>query len=203
MLRLRYNTEDWRNCLNDAIDSACREHGLDTSYYGDECWNEAADQLCSDTLAMLDKRDIEYERAHQQSRGTHVIVQDGEPHEIEVFDECLAEAMEAAEKEVREIVEADAKAVNEYEIGGLSVHMTTPQANRWNRGELTEDDLDAIKVFRVTDEGAGWGFRDGNLVLTQEPAEGEWITMREALADADLANLLEHTEAEFSHGPVA
>lgn len=183
MLRLRYNTEDWRNCLNDAIDSACREHGMDTSYYGDECWNDVADQLCIDTLAMLDKRDIEYERAHQQSRGTHVIVQSGEPDEVEAFDECLAKAMETAEREVREIVESDAKAVNQYEIGVLTVYMTAPQANRWNSAEITDDDLDTIKVVVP--------------VTVRGMPETELVTLRDALDDKDLASMLDGADAEL------
>src|SRR5690606_11327131 len=112
-------------------------------------------------------------------------------------------ALETAEKEVRELVEADAKQLNEYEINGVVVHMTTPQASRWNSAETTDEDLDSIKVCVPTTEGAGSYVRDGEVVMVQGMPATKWITMRESLADADLAGLLENAEAEFSHGPVS
>jgi hypothetical protein len=35
----------------------------------------------------------------------------------------------------------------DFEIGGVHVIMTTKQATRWNDGNLTDYDLDSVRVF--------------------------------------------------------
>src|SRR5690606_35208433 len=183
MLRLRYNTEDWREQLAGIIDKACEEFGLEASHIDDVMWEDAADHLCSDTLDLLERRGVEFEQAHQQSRGAFVIVQDGEPHEVKAFEECLAEALPEAEEHVYTIVADRAAESHRYEIGWLTVHMTTPQAGRWNCGDLTEDDLDTIKVaVPVTVRGM---------------PETELVTLRDALDDQTLASMLEGEYAEL------
>src|SRR5690606_5942709 len=137
MLRLRYKTEDWREKLSPIIDKACREFGIEASETADSYWDYAADQLCSDTLDLLERRGVEFEQAYQQSRGAFVIVQSGEPDEVEAFEECLAEALSKVEEYVYQLAGAAAAEEHEYQIGGLSVYMSMAQAARWNCGDTT------------------------------------------------------------------
>ena len=37
-----------------------------------------------------------------------------------------------------------------YEIGGVSVRMTEAQADRWNNGDATQNDLRVVRVFLAT-----------------------------------------------------
>ena len=36
---------------------------------------------------------------------------------------------------------------SEYEIGGVCVYMTKAQAKRWNTGDITDRDLNTVRVF--------------------------------------------------------
>lgn len=182
MLRLRYKTEDWRDKLIPIIDKACRELGIEASETADSYWNYAADQLCSDTLDLLGRRGVEFEQAHQQSRGAFVIVQDGEPHEIEVFDECLAEAMSKVEEYVYQLAGDAAFEERKYLVGGLVVYMAARDARKWNEGLVDEIDPDAVTVCMPNTEVEG---------------VPEMLTLREAKLDPAVAEMLEDAPAEL------
>ena len=80
MLRLRMNTEDWREKV--------------TGWVGqDEDVDALADELCGDVLTRLAADGVEYERAHQQSVGAFAIVQGGTPAERAAFDAALDAAV--------------------------------------------------------------------------------------------------------------
>ena len=71
MLRIRIDTEDWREQIVgwgdvDAIEAA-----------GECAIDDAADQLCEAVLDRLDEAGIEYKRAPKQSIGTFEILQSG------------------------------------------------------------------------------------------------------------------------------
>ena len=56
--------------------------------------------------------------------------------------------------------------VADYEIGGLSVRMTERQAERWNSGDFTERDQDAV------------------LVAIPKPVnDADYITLRRAMSE--------------------
>src|SRR5690606_37358055 len=99
------------------------------------------------------------------------------------FEECLAEALPDAEEHVYKIVADRAAESHQYEIGGLTVYMTTPQANRWNSAEITDDDLDTIKVAVPVTVGG--------------MPETELMTLRDALDDKNLASILDCKDADL------
>ncbi len=97
MLKLRHETEDWREALISTVCEVEAELGVDRdadSY--DDCVNE----FCRLTLARLSAAGVDHERAYQQSRGAFVIAQSGDDNELEALDA----AMEAARDDVRDFV---------------------------------------------------------------------------------------------------
>lgn len=84
MLKLRTNTEDWREQVIGWTDC----ESLDEVQIDDR-----AAALQRDVLNRLADAGVEYERAHQQSVGTHVIVQAGTPAERDAFDAAMAAAV--------------------------------------------------------------------------------------------------------------
>jgi len=108
-MKLRLNLDDWREELLDAIQDAESESGVvsDATFY-----NDAADQLCEDTLERLGDAGITWERAHQQSVGTHVIVQTGTESERAAFDAALHASMPGAIECLRRLARSAAEAVD-------------------------------------------------------------------------------------------
>lgn len=86
MLRLRTNTEDWRELLTGAIDEAEARHGCESDI---DFYDAAADELCDLVLTDLFDSDVMWERAHQQSVGSFVIVQNGTTVERAAFDAAV------------------------------------------------------------------------------------------------------------------
>lgn len=82
MLKIRMETEDWREYLVnrlevDEIDAAA-----------------LADELCSDTLTRLHRAGVDYERAYQQSVGAFCILQrGGSDADRAAFDDALDAAL--------------------------------------------------------------------------------------------------------------
>lgn len=100
MLKLRLNTEDWREQITGWTDcETLDEVQID--------W--AAERLQRDVLTRLADAGVDYERAYQQSVGTHVIVQAGTQAERGAFDAALETAMcEAREDVARRVAETAA-----------------------------------------------------------------------------------------------
>jgi len=70
--------------------------------------------------------------------------------------------------------------LNDYRCGALSVSMTAEQCCRWNKGVLTDSDLDSILVFIPTREpDHSYIYRDEVVVSPGLPTT-ETITLREA-----------------------
>lgn len=67
-----------------------------------------------------------------------------------------------------------------YEIGGISVLMTSAQAKRWNTGTTTDRDLDAISVFVGGDDERELTLRRATSDRL-EPGIAECMTDREAV----------------------
>lgn len=93
MLRLRHDTEDWRELLGGMIDEAESATGqpLDAN-----CYDDAADSLCCAVLDRLTYEGIAHERAWQQCVGNFVIVQSGTDVEREAYFRILYEELPRA-----------------------------------------------------------------------------------------------------------
>lgn len=98
MLKLRYDTADWRDALASVIDSV--EHELKVEHEA-SCYDNLADELCSIVLSKLLQANVKYKQAYQQSKSAFAIVQEGVPEELEAFDMAVDEALKEIEPEVR------------------------------------------------------------------------------------------------------
>ena len=103
MLKLRYNTADWREELLAAIDYHESKYDVELEVHD---YDEIADELRERTLDHLSLAGVGYGRAMQQSHGPFVIVQSGTPEEINAFCAALEEEMLEAEEQVEEMVKA-------------------------------------------------------------------------------------------------
>jgi len=92
MLKLRHDTEDWREALAEDIDIAETSCGADNDVTN---YDELADELCRDVLDLLDAAGIAHQRVYQQTRGAFVLVQDGSDDESHAFYVALDTAREA------------------------------------------------------------------------------------------------------------
>lgn len=102
MLRIRFDTEDWREHLIDDISDLEWELDVDQDASN---YDDVADAFCCATLDLLAHRDIDYERAYQQSVGTNVLLQrGGSEAEREAFDS----AMEGAREEIQPLLREQA-----------------------------------------------------------------------------------------------
>ena len=88
MLKLRWNTEDWRELITGRLldETLAR---LDETEVDD-----LADQLCSETLRRLDDSGVPNEQAHQQSSGAFAIIQAGTQAERAAFESAVDAAIE-------------------------------------------------------------------------------------------------------------
>lgn len=73
-----------------------------------------------------------------------------------------------------------------YEIGGVCVRMTADQAERWNGGDTTDDDLDSVNICLPDEYEVR---RDGNSGRILHAASR--ITLRAALDDAELSRMMD------------
>ena len=86
MMKLLYNTEDWREILAAEIDLAEHTYG---QVFDQECYSDLADQLCTNVLNRLQYAGVDYVQSHRQSCGSFVIIQTGSPAEIDIFNSAV------------------------------------------------------------------------------------------------------------------
>lgn len=102
MLKLRYNTEDWRDLIASEIDAVESELGVDNDA---GVYDEAADLLCTEVLDWLTEHDVEHERAYQQSHGNWIIIQSGTDAEREKFHEAVEACLPNTRAFIRKLAE--------------------------------------------------------------------------------------------------
>lgn len=93
MLKIRTETEDWREIVNGWVLDAEDERP-------DFEVDQLADELCCDVLRLLNDAGVEYERAYHQSVGAFAIVQAGDEAEREAFDTAIEAATADLKKSI-------------------------------------------------------------------------------------------------------
>lgn len=140
MLRLKYETECWREALLDTIVSVESEIGVDNDI---DSYDDCADEFCILTLQLLADGGVDYERAYQQSRGSFVIVQGGSEAEVEAFDD----AMHKATDHVRDSVVRTAKSLSDCLKGGHDAQIAKVADSAYVEADEVTHDIAGVKVY--------------------------------------------------------
>jgi len=102
MIKIRYETEDWRDKLGSVIDFVEGRLGASLNV---NCYDEVADELCNRVLARLIDEGYEVKPAYQQSVGNYVLLQHASTEaERDAFDSALQAELGVIEPYVEKVV---------------------------------------------------------------------------------------------------